>query len=96
MSELMAQGGTRGDSSESLLTSIFHTSAPIVVVTVVIAVMSFYLIALVVWMAMHYRTPAAIPHDLVRDIQNLLDQNKFNDAYHRLVGGSILPGTGAG
>jgi biopolymer transport protein ExbB len=78
-------GVRRGDSSESFLTSIFHASAPIVVVTVVIAVMSFYLIALVVWMALHYRTPAAIPHDLMRDIQNLLDQNKFNEAYHRLA-----------
>ena len=76
---------TRGDSSESILTSVSHTSAPIVVVTVVIAVMSFYLIALVVWMAIHYRTPAAIPPDLVRDVQNLLEQNKFNEAYHRLV-----------
>ena len=58
------------------------------VVTVVIAVMSFYLIALVVWMALHYRTPAAIPPDLVRDVQNLLDQSKFNEAYHRLVADS--------
>ncbi len=81
-----ARSGTRrGDSSESALASIFHASAPIAVVTVVIAVMSFYLIALVVWMALHYRTPAAIPHDLVRDIQNLLEQNKFNEAYHRLA-----------
>jgi biopolymer transport protein ExbB len=78
-------GARRGDSSESFLTSIFHASAPIVVVTVVIAVMSFYLIALVVWMALHYRTPAAIPRELMHDIQNLLDQNKFNEAYHRLA-----------
>jgi biopolymer transport protein ExbB len=76
---------TRGTSSESVLTSIAHTSAPIMVVTIVIAVMSFYLIALVVWMAIHYRTPVAIPHDLVRDVQNLLEQNKFNEAYHRLT-----------
>jgi biopolymer transport protein ExbB len=78
-------GATRRDSSDSVLTSIFHTSAPIMVVTIVIAVMSFYLIALVVWMGIHYRTPAAIPPGLVRDVQNLLDQNKFNEAYHRLV-----------
>jgi biopolymer transport protein ExbB len=80
------KSGTRpGDSSGSVLTSIFHASAPIAVVTVVIAVMSFYLIALVVWMALHYRTPTAIPRELMRDIQNLLDQNKFNEAYHRLA-----------
>jgi biopolymer transport protein ExbB/TolQ len=78
-------GTHRSDSSGSVLTSIFHASAPIAVVTVVIAVMSFYLIALVVWMALHYRTPAAIPDDLMREIQNLLDHNKFNEAYHRLT-----------
>ena len=78
-------GTRRSDSSGSVLTSIFHASAPVAVVTVVIAVMSFYLIALVVWMALHYRTPAAIPHNLMHDIQNLLDQNKFNEAYHRLA-----------
>ena len=78
-------GTTRGRSTESFLTSVFHASAPIVVVTIVIAVMSFYLIALVVWMAIHYRPQAAIPPDLVRDVQNLLEQNKFNDAYQRLA-----------
>ena len=80
------QGGAiRGDSSQSILTSIGQTSTPIMVVTIVIAVMSFYLIALVVWMAIHYRTPTAIPRELVRDVETLLDQNKFNEAYHRLV-----------
>ncbi len=74
---------SRSTSSESFVPSIFHTSAPVLVVTAVIAVMSFYLIALVVWMALHYRTPAAIPPDLVRKIRELLDQNKFNDAYHQ-------------
>jgi biopolymer transport protein ExbB len=77
-------GTPRGSSSESPLTTIFHGSAPIAVVTVVIAVMSFYLMALVIWMALYYRAPAAIPRDLVRDVQNLLDQNKFNEAYHRV------------
>jgi biopolymer transport protein ExbB len=78
-------GTRRSDSSESALTSISHASAPIIVVAVVIAVLSFYLFALVVWMALHYRTTSAIPRDLMRDIQNLLDQHKFNEAYHRLA-----------
>ena len=78
-------GATRSESSESILSSIAHTSVPIMVVTIVIAAMSFYLIALVVWMAIHYRVPAAIPPDLVREVQNLLDQHKFNEAYHRLA-----------
>ena len=37
------------------------------------------------WSANARGTPAAIPPDLVHDVQNLLDQNKFNEAYHRLV-----------
>jgi biopolymer transport protein ExbB len=78
--------GTPGrNSSESFISSIFHGPASIIVVTVVIAVMSFYLVALVFWMAIHYRTPAAIPPELIRDVQMLLEQNKFNEAYHRLV-----------
>ncbi len=67
-----------------------------IVVTLVIAAMSFYLIALVVWMALHYRTTVAIPHDLVRDIQNVLDQKKYNEAYQRLVGRFIVSGASAG
>jgi biopolymer transport protein ExbB len=83
--EEVKRGASRNDSNESFITSIFHASAPVVVVTLVIALMSFYLIALVVWMAIHFRAPAAIPPDLIRDIQILLEQNKFNEAYHRLV-----------
>jgi biopolymer transport protein ExbB len=51
----------------------------------VIALMSFYLIALVVWMALHYRNPVAVPPELVRDVQGLLEQAKYHEAYHRLV-----------
>jgi biopolymer transport protein ExbB len=54
----------------------------------VIAAMSFYLIALVVWMALNYRSSTTVPPDLVRDVQDLLDQTKYNDAYHRLVADS--------
>jgi biopolymer transport protein ExbB len=50
-----------------------------------IAVMSFYLIALVVWMFLHYRSSVTAPGGLVEDVQNLLDLSKFNEAYHRLA-----------
>ena len=41
------KSGTSGkNSNESLVSSIFHVPAPIIVVTIVIAVMSFYLMAL--------------------------------------------------
>ena len=76
-------GGARADDgSENFLAWMIRASGWI---GLVIAVMSFYLIALVVWMALHYRTPVAIPRELVRDVQNLLDQNKYNEAYHRLA-----------
>jgi biopolymer transport protein ExbB len=59
-----------------------------VVVTLVIAGMSFYLAALVVWMALNYRSATTSPGSLVREVQDLLDQSKYNEAYHRLVGDS--------
>jgi biopolymer transport protein ExbB len=46
--------------------------------------MSFYLIALVVWMALRYRTVAVVPRELVREVRDLLDQTKYNEAYRRL------------
>jgi biopolymer transport protein ExbB len=78
-------GPGRGRGSESLLSGIANAPAAVVVVTLVIATMSFYLIALVVWMALNYRTSTAIPAGLVREVQDLLDQTKYNEAYHRLV-----------
>jgi biopolymer transport protein ExbB len=57
-------------------------------VTFVIAAMSFYLIALVVWMALHYRTSATVPPALLRGVQELLDQTKYNEAFDRLQGDS--------
>ena len=79
---------SQGGGSESLLGGIANASGPVVVVTLVIAAMSFYLIALVVWMALNYRSSTTVPRGLVRDIQDLLDQTKYNDAYHRLVADS--------
>ncbi len=47
--------------------------------------MSIYLVALVVWMFLHYRSPVIAPRELVGDVQDLLDQSKYNEAYHRLA-----------
>jgi biopolymer transport protein ExbB len=52
---------------------------------IVIAAMSFYLIALVVWMAFQYRKAVAVPESLVREVSDLLAQKQFTDAYHRLA-----------
>jgi biopolymer transport protein ExbB len=51
----------------------------------IIVLMSFYLIALIVWMAQRYRTTVAVPPELISEVQNLLEKAKYNDAYHRLV-----------
>ena len=78
-------GVPRVDASESFLVWMIRASGWI---GLVIALMSFYLIALVVWMSLHYRTVAAVPRELVSDVHDLLEQSRFNEAYHRLVGDS--------
>ncbi len=75
-------GGPRVDARESFLVWMARASGPI---GVVIAVMSFYLVALVVWMALRYRTPIALPQFLVRELRDLLEQQKYSEAYHRLI-----------
>jgi len=59
---------------------------------ILIAAMSFYLIALVVWMALRYRTSAALPRRLTREIQELLDQRRYSDAYSRAAADPSLFG----
>jgi biopolymer transport protein ExbB len=75
-------GSPRLDARESFLMWMIRASGPI---GLVIAVMSFYLIALVVWMALHYRTTAVVPRELVHDVRGLLEQTKYQEAYHRLL-----------
>ncbi len=80
-----AASAGRNSTSESFLTAIGNASAPVVIVTIVIVLMSFYLTALVVWMAIYYRTQVAIPSELVRYVQELLDQTRYNEAYQRIA-----------
>jgi biopolymer transport protein ExbB len=75
----------RGNNSESFLTAIGNASAPVVIVTIVIVLMSFYLTALVVWMAIYYRLEVAAPGELVRYVQDLVDQTRYNEAYQRVA-----------
>jgi biopolymer transport protein ExbB len=76
------------EGEESFLSWMARASGPI---GLVIVVMSFYLIALVVWMALNYRPTIASPRALVRDVQGLLDQRMYTEAYHRLAAdGSLL------
>lgn len=50
-----------------------------------IAAMSFYLIALVLWMFFQYRKSVAAPETLVREVSELLSQRRFGEAYQRLA-----------
>jgi biopolymer transport protein ExbB len=77
-----ATGGDDRDGEESFLAWMIRASG---LIGLLIAVMSFYLVALVVWMAIHYRIPAAAPKGLVRETRELLDQRRFGDAYNRLA-----------
>jgi biopolymer transport protein ExbB len=77
----------RVSAQESFLGWMVRASGPI---GLVIAAMSFYLVALVVWMALRYRTPVAMPRLLVREIHDLLEQKRYSDAYHRLIADESL------
>lgn len=77
-----AEQGPTVDIQESILSWAARASGPI---GVVIALMSFYLIALVVWMALNYRAVLAIPETLLDELSSLLDQARYGDAYSRLM-----------
>ena len=78
----------RGESTETFLHWMWRASGPI---GVVIAAMSFYLIALVVWMGFQYRKSVAVPSHLVREVGEMLGQRRYSEAYQRLlVDGSFL------
>ncbi len=51
----------------------------------VILGMSFYLVALVVWMAFEYRRAAAMPATLIQELEHRLQHQRFADAYERLL-----------
>ncbi len=83
-------GGSRihqVDAQESFLHWMARAAGP---VFWVIAAMSFYLIALVVWMALRYRTRVAMPRSLIREIESFLEHKRYSEAYHRLAADDSL------
>jgi biopolymer transport protein ExbB len=78
---------SQADSSESILVWMARAAGP---VFWVIALMSFYLFALIVWMALRYRGAVALPQSLVREIEHLLEHKRFSEAYHRLAADESL------
>ncbi len=73
---------SRLDPNATFLSWMLRASGPI---GLVIALMSFYLIAVIVWMALNYRAPIAVPSEVVHEVQSLLGQSKYNEAYQRLL-----------
>ncbi len=71
-----------GQGSESFLRWMVRASGPI---GLVILVMSFYLIALVVWMGFEYRRSVALPAGLVDELQDMLALKRFPEAYQRVA-----------
>ena len=69
-----------GQGGESFLHWMARASGPI---GLVILVMSFYLIALVVWMGFEYRRSVAIPEPLVVELNDLLAAKRYPDAFQR-------------
>jgi biopolymer transport protein ExbB len=70
------------DASESFIHWMRRASGPI---GIVIAAMSFYLVALIVWMVFQYRKAVAVPELLIREVSDLLAQKQFTEAYQRLA-----------
>jgi hypothetical protein len=75
-------GPAQAEGRESFLSWMRRASGPI---GIVIMVMSFYMIALIAWMATQYRRAVAVPAGLVRDVGELLNQKQFTEAYQRLA-----------
>jgi biopolymer transport protein ExbB len=76
---------TRLRPTGSFLKWMAEASGPI---GIVILLMSFYLIALVVWMFFEYRRSVALPDVLVRELNDLLAQKRYTEAYARLAADS--------
>jgi biopolymer transport protein ExbB len=73
---------SRDDTTESFLHWMVRASG---LIGLLILVMSFYLIALVAWMAFQYRKSVAVPDSLVRDVTDLIAQRNYTEAYQRLT-----------
>ncbi len=61
---------------------IMEASGPI---GLVILAMSFYLIALIAWMALEYRRSVALPERLIREVGDLLTLKQYTEAYQKLA-----------
>ncbi len=70
-----------GGGSTSFLRWMGEASGPI---GIVILAMSFYLIAVVGWMAMEYRRSVALPPRLIADLGEMLAARQYTEAFQRV------------
>ena len=80
--ELGNAASPRVEVKESFFRLMVRSSG---LIGLVIVAMSFYLIAVVSWMAMQYRKEIAIPEGLLREVGDLLERKQFSEAYQRLA-----------
>ena len=77
-----AASGPTMSPKESFLSWMVRASGPI---GLLILVLSFYLVALVVWMFLNFRRSVAIPGRLVRELNELLGRKEYTEAQSRLA-----------
>lgn len=76
------QGDAPPPPAESFVSWMIRASG---LIGLVILLMSFYLVAVVVWMFVHYRAETAIPGGLIEEVNDLLEHKQFDRAYTRLA-----------
>jgi biopolymer transport protein ExbB len=75
-------------ANESFLVWMARASGPI---GLVILLMSFYLVALVAWMFLHFRRSVALPEALITEVGDLLARKQYDRAYAKVASdGSFL------
>ena len=79
----------KGGGTQSFLRWMAEASGPI---GLVILIMSFYLIALIAWMALEYRPTVAIPKHLIRDLNDLLALKQYTQAHEKAAESPSLLG----
>ncbi len=75
-------GAVRVEASESFLHWMARASGKL---GLLLLAMSFYLIALIAWMAFEYRRSVAAPPKLVSDVTDLLAAKQYTEAYQKVA-----------
>jgi len=79
---LAAAGEPGGVAERSFLRWMAESTGPI---GALMAVMSFYMIALVAWMFFEYRASVALPDRLLRELNDHLMNHRYTQAYERIA-----------